>query len=498
MPRNINKYDAEQLRDMLDSATEIYLDEGYSYRKACKLAMQAVYDEFGIVPGDARSHSERDTHRTPRCRTEGPRRTAACGTEFDRMFQNGGDHDAARTSGKVLSTHEIQAGHRKIFENWIARGASGDYARQQAERFSVREFGKQVRDTLKSNGYLAGFNIDEYYSSGAGRAPFSGSSRSSRSSHGSYGVGSSRSSHRSSSTGRAPSSKSSGSSRSKDANHDTGSGRQEQYGSSQSYTKEQLHDIAQQLYEEWLEKGLHPHDAECEARKWYKRSKGRESGASSRTSAFDSFDDMRDVLDEDYGHTHEPRHGFSSSGRSRYSKRDAYRPYRTQERRPGGFFSSAYSSEQGSTNYTDYYTEEPDADFHYSQKTHGSSRGSSGNSSRGYRTKERRPGSSYSHGYGDSSYQDPMEPSGTKPEEDLYVLMGVSKSATLEEIKLAHRKLSVKHHPDRVKGGPDVTKAATEKMALINQAWDVLKDKDMRAYYDRTGLIAGVTDLPNV
>jgi DnaJ-class molecular chaperone len=70
------------------------------------------------------------------------------------------------------------------------------------------------------------------------------------------------------------------------------------------------------------------------------------------------------------------------------------------------------------------------------------------------------------------------------------VTLGISSSASTSEIKKAHRKWSLENHPDRVAGGSAAKKRATERMAMINQAHDVLKDKEMRAFYDRTGLIA--------
>jgi DnaJ-domain-containing protein 1 len=112
-----------------------------------------------------------------------------------------------------------------------------------------------------------------------------------------------------------------------------------------------------------------------------------------------------------------------------------------------------------------------------------SSSNSSRKGSRGYRAHEYRPG-----GYADSSYTAPP-PSGTKPEEDPYKVLGISKTATAEQIKSTHRKLCMKYHSDRVKGTHE-KKAATEHMARINQANDVLKDEKLRAYYDRTGLIS--------
>jgi hypothetical protein len=76
-------------------------------------------------------------------------------------------------------------------------------------------------------------------------------------------------------------------------------------------------------------------------------------------------------------------------------------------------------------------------------------------------------------------------PQHTKPNKDLYAVLEIPRSASADDIKNAHRKLSLKHHPDRV-GDADKTKA-TATMAEINQAYDVLSDKIKRAAYDRYG-----------
>lgn len=65
---------------------------------------------------------------------------------------------------------------------------------------------------------------------------------------------------------------------------------------------------------------------------------------------------------------------------------------------------------------------------------------------------------------------------------DFYELLGVSKSSTAAEIKSAYRKLALKWHPDRNK-----TKEAEEKFKEINQAYEVLSDKDKKAKYDQFG-----------
>ena len=66
---------------------------------------------------------------------------------------------------------------------------------------------------------------------------------------------------------------------------------------------------------------------------------------------------------------------------------------------------------------------------------------------------------------------------------DYYEVLGVSKSATDEEIKKAYRKNALKYHPDR---NPD-DKAAEEKFKEAAEAYEVLSNKDKRARYDRFG-----------
>lgn len=70
--------------------------------------------------------------------------------------------------------------------------------------------------------------------------------------------------------------------------------------------------------------------------------------------------------------------------------------------------------------------------------------------------------------------------------QDYYETLGVTKSATEEEIKKAYRKLAMKYHPDRNKGD----KAAEEKFKEINAAYEVLSDPQKKAAYDRYGSAA--------
>ncbi|MDR0955802.1 MAG: molecular chaperone DnaJ [Candidatus Nomurabacteria bacterium] len=66
---------------------------------------------------------------------------------------------------------------------------------------------------------------------------------------------------------------------------------------------------------------------------------------------------------------------------------------------------------------------------------------------------------------------------------DYYEVLGVSKTASDDEIKHAFRKLAVKYHPDKNPGD----KTAEAKFKEINEAYEVLKDKQKRQRYDQFG-----------
>jgi molecular chaperone DnaJ len=66
---------------------------------------------------------------------------------------------------------------------------------------------------------------------------------------------------------------------------------------------------------------------------------------------------------------------------------------------------------------------------------------------------------------------------------DYYKILGVKKEATEQEVKQAYRRLARKHHPDVNPGD----KAAEGKFKEINEAYEVLSDKEKRAKYDAYG-----------
>src|SRR5262245_38359099 len=70
---------------------------------------------------------------------------------------------------------------------------------------------------------------------------------------------------------------------------------------------------------------------------------------------------------------------------------------------------------------------------------------------------------------------------------DHYEVLGISKSATPEEISKAYRKLARQHHPDRNPGD----KGAEARFKEIQNAYDTLSDPKKKSMYDQFG-----TDVP--
>ena len=70
--------------------------------------------------------------------------------------------------------------------------------------------------------------------------------------------------------------------------------------------------------------------------------------------------------------------------------------------------------------------------------------------------------------------------------DDYYAILGVERDASSEDLKKAYRKLALQHHPDR---NPD-DKAAEQRFREVGEAYEVLKDPQKRAAYDRYGKAA--------
>ncbi|KAJ4381215.1 hypothetical protein N0V86_003564 [Didymella sp. IMI 355093] len=336
-------------------------------------------------------------------------------TEYDRMFQNGTDKFASRTSGKILSHEEVKACADAMMKDLLAEGKSPQYAHQKAEQFAMRENGKRVAELRKEGYRFGGDDHDEEDDAAARRNTRRGTGRE-------YPVAED--------DGNAEDDDDYDTQRTRSSYDSRRAELKEAYDTSYPYPDEDLKLIRRKIYEEWCDKGYDPNKAKREAEKWYneKMKARRGGGKSSHSSGFDGFNDMRDGLNSEDEY---PREKSRSSRDSRSGKTDgAFRSYRTEERRPDG-------------------------------------------------------------GYSSSSYGGYNEPSGVKPAMDLYKLLGVPKHATVAEILKAYKKLCLKYHPDRVPGTA-AKQAATFKMAQINEAKDVLKDDELRAYYDRTGSIASL------
>src|ERR687894_513643 len=66
---------------------------------------------------------------------------------------------------------------------------------------------------------------------------------------------------------------------------------------------------------------------------------------------------------------------------------------------------------------------------------------------------------------------------------DYYEVLEVGRDATEDDLKKAYRRLAMKFHPDRNQGDT----GAEARFKEVNEAYDVLKDAEKRAAYDRFG-----------
>lgn len=179
-----------------------------------------------------------------------------------------------------------------------------------------------------------------------------------------------------------------------------------------------------------------------------------------------------------HGRAPEPEYTSSSRPRPRYKPEekgyDNGRGYSAQTQRPRHTDSRARSPEP-----------EPYRDSHRPRyETRGPTSSSSKSHSRPHHETREPPSPSFRRPRtpppaADDFCGDP------KPTKCFYHVLGITRSASADEVKKAYRKISLKHHPDRA--GPNAMTVATNKMSEINQANDVLGDAVQRHYYDETG-----------
>lgn len=67
---------------------------------------------------------------------------------------------------------------------------------------------------------------------------------------------------------------------------------------------------------------------------------------------------------------------------------------------------------------------------------------------------------------------------------DCYEVLGLPKTATIEEVKKAYKKLAIKWHPDK---NPNNKEQAKEKFREISEAYEILSDPEKKSSYDNYG-----------
>ena len=77
---------------------------------------------------------------------------------------------------------------------------------------------------------------------------------------------------------------------------------------------------------------------------------------------------------------------------------------------------------------------------------------------------------------------------------DYYWLLGITDTASADEIKSAYRKLAMQYHPDRNRGNEEW---AGEKFKEVNEAFSVLGDPKKKRRYDQYGAVWCVSGVRN-